>query len=249
MPDSQNPNNMKHLPLITPGFIWKTVIILICLVLITVLFAVVGRHIGARISLSGHTENTKKIEIIIANDVIKLSKNVIRFEKQRQAGLTKRVELYFQWPKMAGYSDNRKMAFNSSSKNSQIIYLSLQKRDVARDMSGRFRSAYSILLKTNDGVGKSGLTAFTFKERHGYNQEKLYVSNTLHKKPYVIRCFFSAQIKTLSTATEDQIENCQRDVFIGKTLIAKYRFSGQLLPQWEKIDHEIKSYLHKRLVQ
>ena len=58
-------------------------------ILATLSFAInlLGRELGSRIALGGHTEDMTMHEVIIANDVIEVPANMIRYPEQRRDGV------------------------------------------------------------------------------------------------------------------------------------------------------------------
>ncbi|MGG2477683.1 hypothetical protein ACNVD4_20125, partial [Rhizobium sp. BR5] len=58
---------------------------------------------------------------------------------------------------------------------------------------------------------------------------------------YVARCLLP------QTPQEATGSDCQRDIHIGQDLSLFYRFSANLLPQWQKLDADVKNYVAQRL--
>jgi hypothetical protein len=206
--------------------------------------AVAGSHVlGRHIADAGKTTSTTPVSIDIGSDSLSLPGNVIRFASQRRDGPANSVDLYFEWPGMAGYGHGNKELFNGWESGQSLIFISLSQRIMSQDMSGRYAPIYSHMVRDTASSGPSGLLEYDLAEVAGYAGERLFVERTDGKRPYVARCLDEnsfAPMRETSTA-------CQRDILIGTDIAVLYRFPEALLEDWRRLDTEISAYLAEAL--
>ena len=112
---------------------------------------------GEKISRGGHSASNEVLEMVIANSVLNVPANLIRFSSQRRAGAHQRLELYMHWPSLSGYQDKLKESFSSANKQSNLLFLSLEPRSMSLDMSGRIGPIYSKFFNGVPSKGTAGL--------------------------------------------------------------------------------------------
>ncbi|TIM34114.1 MAG: hypothetical protein E5Y69_22000, partial [Mesorhizobium sp.] len=69
---------------------------------------------------------------------------------------------------MDGYSEAARDDFNNTGSSKNIIFLSLERQIMSRDMSGRFTPIYSALTAQPGTPGPGGTTLYGFTEKSGY---------------------------------------------------------------------------------
>lgn len=241
---SAAPSPIEHTPLISQRFIWKLTALVSVMCLVTLAIAVTGRMIGNSISHAGNTADQTVYEIVIGNDVLSLSANVIRFESQRVSGAQSAVDTYFTWPEMSGYSLENRDIFNQTNSAHGLIFARIAQATMSRDMSGRFTPIYKRLTDGQPVAGPNGLDSFRLRAGAGYASELMYVERTLAERPYAVRCLVEEAGSDAAFTTQT---GCQRDIFIGKDLSVTYRFSIDLLPHWRQIETDIRRHLEAAL--
>lgn len=203
-----------------------------------------GRTYGDRLLLDGHTVARNIYHIRIGQDVLSLPANMIRFQNQRRDGDAKIVNLYLSWPGMDGYTAATARHFSDPNDGRDLIFIELSQSVMSRDMSGRLEPIYSKLFKGATETGPAGLALHHLDEKSGFGQEVLLTGKTTDGSDYVVRCILPASRSDSTSA------DCQRDIHVGRDLTLLYRFSAELLPQWQAIDFAIqtlaKSHLQAR---
>ncbi|MFB2551505.1 hypothetical protein [Ensifer soli] len=217
--------------------------IAVALTLATAGIAAAGRWYGERLALAGHSTSTETHDIFIGQDHLRLPGNVIRFAEQRATGVAERVDLYFTWPGMQGYTDDGREAFNDVSRPDRLLFVQISQSTMSRDMSGRIEPIYRHLFADAGAPTASGLRRHAMKETSGYGRETFFTADRPGQAPYAVRCLLP-QAPALSTSAD-----CQRDVHAGNDLVVLYRFSSQLLPQWKAMDDAILAYVEARIVR
>lgn len=230
-----------HAPLITPRFLYRLTAVAVALAALTALISLAGKWYGATLALAGHTTSTEISDIFIGQDHLRLAANTIRFAEQRQTGIAERVDLYLTWPQMNGYSDETRELFDDVNRPEALIFLQLSQSTMSRDMSGRVEPIYRHLFEGEPKPGPAGLTIHHMKQNSGYGEEKLLTAARGAGAPFAVRCMMPANPKDATSA------DCQRDIHIGKDLVVLYRFSSQLLPQWQAIDGAVVKFVNEHL--
>ncbi|WP_258162258.1 hypothetical protein [Rhizobium sp. TH2] len=197
---------------------------------LTALISVAGKNYGDELSLGGHTASTEIQHVIVGHDVIALPANVIRFESQRRSGPADAVSVYLSWPPMEGYSHTNALAFSNPANTEALVFADFSQSVMSRDMSGRLEPIYERLFTGKPRSGPSGLAIHDLSEKSGFGDEKLLTGTTKTGAVYAVRCILPRS-RAHATAAD-----CQRDIHVGRDLTLLYRFSSNLLPQWEKID-------------
>ena len=228
-------------PLISSGLVYKLTSGVALLAALTVAISVGGHWLGEKISLAGHTTETKPIVVTIGEDMLHLTANTIRFPSERVDGAAERVDLYLTWPQMQGYSEADRLRFDDISQSSSLIFLQLSQSTMSRDMSGRLEPIYSHLIEGDAYAGPSGLTAHRLRADAGYNGEVLLTAPRAGEPDYVVRCILPSST-ALATSGD-----CQRDVKVGKDLSVLYRFSSHQLGDWYSMDAAVQSFVKARL--
>lgn len=205
----------------------------------TIIALLVIKSISGNISHGGHSNSTVLHEIIIGNDVLNVTANMIRFPNQRFSGSSDRLDLYALWPLMSGYNNEHSSAFNAGEDSERIIFLSLERRSMSRDMAGRVARIYNQFF---DGAAQPtafGLMRQPLAESSGFVDEDLYLEIG-SPYPFATRC-----VRENSAIGKPY---CLRDIFMGRNLSLTYRFHKSLLPEWASMDQMIRKRFNLMLV-
>ena len=227
-------------PLVSPGFVWKTMLIIFAFTILTAALSVTGRWMGKRIAMGGHSISTEAKTVIIANERMLIPTNTIRFENQRAGGPMDRLDLYLLWPGLHGYSTEHRRQFNDTEHGQNVLFATIKPRSMALDMTGRLQPVYSRLVLPNPAEQTSGLIAYSFGDDTRYVGEQLLVGSRRNHPTFVARCLEQSALPAPS-------RNCMRDIDIGSNLSIEYRFSEALLPHWQQLDEAIQAYAAKAL--
>ena len=202
------------------------------LAMISVAVSIAGRLLGGSIAAVGHTEDTHVFELVIGNNVLAVPANYIRFEKHRMDGDVGRLDLYMRWPDLAGYSDEIRDDFNHRDGSRRIVFLSVEARQMSRDMSARLDPIYRRLIELPGMPISNGLRAYRFSESSGYMNEMLVVGDRAGELPFVARCL-------TGSVAAGSLAACERDVHFGDDLSLSYRFPADILGEWQTLDGAI----------
>ncbi|ANV22829.1 hypothetical protein CFBP5875_06115 [Agrobacterium pusense] len=198
---------------------------------------------GDRIIQAGHTTSTDEVEITIGNDRLKLAKNTLRNPSDRDSGAHERADLYLTWPDLAGYRDSNRALFDDPKNAVGLIFVQLSQSTMSQDMSGRFEPIYTRLIEGEPTPLKHGLLLHRLRADSGYGKEVILTGRRDGESVYVVRCLLP------QTPQETTGSDCQRDIHVGQDLSLFYRFSANLLPQWQALDAAVTRYVEKRLVK
>jgi len=241
VPPPLNRNEVEQAPLpVSEYFANKLLIILAFLLTASVLLYMIAALFGDEISRGGHSASPEKLEIIVGNEVLYLPSNLIRYSSQRRAGLHHRVELYVHWPSLSGYTDALSAEFNKSSEESNLIFVTLEKRSMAYDMSGRISSIYKRFFVGDPVPFKAGLVKQALAPEGGFIDEDLYYAAG-SPYPFATRC-----VKDNSSAGTPY---CLRDIHITENLSLTYRFHKRKLGDWISIDRKLREMVKVMIIK
>lgn len=214
---------------VRPAFVQRLFNVFLGLALIAGAISAAGHWLGGRLALGGHSAATTIHEIVLGNDVLAVSENMIRFEEARQSGVANRLDLYLRWPELDGYAEATRDAFNHADGAREIIFVTFHKRLMSRDMSGRYEPIYAAL--TEPGAqGPAGLDMRPFKATAGYLDEVLAVGPADRSGArFVARCL-------TGPLAAESLAPCERDIHLGEGLSVNYRFPEHLLREWQQLD-------------
>lgn len=230
-------------PLLSSSLMLRSVLIAAILLVFLGVLNVGIKWYGERILQAGHTTDTEEVEIVIGNDRLRLAKNTLRAPSERIGGERERVDLYLSWPDLKGYEEANRAVFDDPAQAAGLIFIQLSQSTMSEDMSGRFGPIYSRLTEGEPMPLKHGLLLHRLRTDSGYGKEVILTGDRDGESVYVVRCLLP---QTPQAATGS---DCQRDIHAGQDLSLFYRFSSALLPQWKKLDAEVKNYIERRLVK
>lgn len=230
-------------PLLSSSLMLRAALIAGILLLFLAALNVGIKWYGERILQAGHTTATEEVEIAIGNDRLKLAKNTLRTPSERFSGERERVDLYLSWPDLTGYEEANRAVFDDPAQAAGLIFIQLSQSTMSEDMSGRFGPIYSRLTEGEPVPLKHGLLLHRLRADSGYGKEVILTGERDGENAYAVRCLLP---QTPQAATDS---DCQRDIHAGQDLSLFYRFSSALLPQWQKLDADVKNYIERRLVK
>lgn len=230
-----------HLPLISNRFLHILTAIVASLAILSGGISLAGRWMGEQMSLAGHTGSSEIFVVTIGQDRLRLMANTMRFEEQRKNGVTERVDLYFLWPEMKGYSKDFRARFDDLNLLDGLIFVQLTQSTMSRDMSGRVEPIYQHLFDGPAEKGPHGLVLHHLKSETGYGKEVLLTAPQPGQPDYAVRCIMPDEGAPTSSG------DCQRDIHVGRDLTVLYRFSSKLLGDWNSIDQAIRAQIEASL--
>ncbi len=214
---------------------------LLFLLLFSIALFLLKDSIGRTLMMGEHSELQTPRNVTIGIDALTIEDNTIRFERQRHNGPASRVDLALMWPEMRGYSLKDRQRFDDPTQTDALIFIEITQSTMSRDMSGRIAPIYSQLFDGPPAAAPYGLTAHHLRPGSGYDGEVLYTAPRSGNTDYAVRCLVD------DTPRKPSIDNCQRDIHIGKDLSVLYRFSGKNLKDWQNIETAVISYINHRL--
>lgn len=194
--------------------------------------------LGAEISRAGHSSDTGIKQLVIGNDVLGVPGNIIRFRSQRRWGALERADLYLLWPQMEGYSEAGKDQFNGTTLNPAILFITIERRQMSQDMTGRIEPIYSKFLagsavNAGHGLMRRGLSA----EGGFHNEDLWFEANSPY--PFAARC--------TRPGDGSAAPYCLRDIHFGRNLSVTYRFHLSLIGEWMAIEAAIRAQMNQML--
>jgi hypothetical protein len=190
---------------------------------------------GAEIARAGFSADATKRQIVIGNDVLDVPGNVIRFRAQRRAQNLERLDLYFFWPEMTGYSDRLSAEFDRPSINPAILFVTIEPRSMTQDMTGRIEPIYSKFMEGPETDAGHGLKRRALSAAGGFAGEELWYEAE-SPYPFAARCVRSDD----PTATP----YCLRDFHAGQDLSVTYRFHRSLIGEWMTLDRAVRAEIN-----
>lgn len=207
--------------------------------LFTIVLAILAHLYGQYISDAGHSASTTQREIVIANDVLMIEDNHIRFSEQRVSGVHGRIDLYAVWPSLSGYTEALADNFNNIGDEKSLIFMTLEPARMSRDMTGRLEPIYRGLMLEPSAEGDYGLTINALKDETSNNSEWLYVGQEIGQRKFVARCLSG-------TILDTALAPCERDVQFESGLSLTYRFPAHLLEHWRILDQKFMQFIQSR---
>ena len=213
------------------SFLWAVLKVAIFLVFSAIVILAASRFYGRIVSQAGNTTDMSLRQIVIGNDVLEVPANMIRYRSQRHNGTLARLDLHVHWPTMTGFSEEFAPAFNNVADNADIVFATIEPREMSRDMSGRISVIYENFFAGLPVEAGNGLVRRAFSVNSAYGSEDLYYEAG-SPYPFAARCIRESD----SMITPF----CMRDIHIGRDLMLTYRFHRSLLPEWMALDRAVR---------
>lgn len=227
-------SDVLHTRALDEGFVRNVLYAFAAVALVALAINLAGRWFGHTIALGGHTESTARYEVVIGNDVVIAPANAIRFQQARRDGVAPKLDLYFRWPGLTGYTAGNAADFNDVGGSHDLVFVTIEPRMMSRDMSGRFEPIYRSLVAEPGTPGEGGSLLHDFTEKSGYLGEVLAVLPRTGAEPLVARCMTEA-------AAAGMLAPCERDIQVGQDLSLVYRFPRRLLAEWPALESAVRA--------
>lgn len=193
---------------------------------------------GDNLSRAGHSSSTAQLEIVIGSEYLKVPANKVRFYSQRHSGAHEKLDLYIHWPSLSGYQDSLSSDFNNATDNKNLVFISIEPRNMTYDMSGRVAPIYAQFFDGRAVPTKSGLVRQGLSAKGGFIDEDLYYAAS-SPYPFATRC-----VREMAATTPF----CIRDIHVGKNLMLTYRFHKKHLGNWIELEQSISALTKSMIV-
>ena len=230
--------NDKKPEKISPKIIKKVTLIAVTLLIAALAMFTTAHLFGDNLSRAGHSSSTKKLEIVIGNEYLKVPSNKIRFYSQRSSGAHEKLDLYIHWPSLSGYRDSLSSDFNNSNEDKNLVFITIEPRTMSFDMSGRVTPIYSQFFEGKPIATNSGLIKQPLSAKGGFIDEDLFYAAS-SPYPFATRCVREAASTT---------PFCIRDIHIGKNLMLTYRFHQKYLRDWIELEQSVRALIKSMIV-
>ena len=216
---------------------WGIVALLVALIAVIVVLGVVW--LKGQISRTDFTNDNSTRQFVIGNDVLNIPLNHMRFGQQREKSVLEQADLAMLWPSGDGYGQKHVEAFKETGPDRRLLFITLSKRAMPFDMTGRLEPIYVKLFDGQPTQGPAGLQFQSLKPGKGYDGEQLAIFAE-GNEVWIARC---------QTVEQSTSPTCLRDVFLGNDLSLRYRFPLALLKHWRGIEALVVGKISSMLVQ
>lgn len=223
---------------INPKVLKKLTIMAATLLIAAVAMFTTAHLFGDSLSRAGHSSSTKNLEVVIGNEYLRVPSNKVRFYSQRSSGAHEKLDLYFHWPSLSGYRDSLSSDFNNSNEDKNLVFITIEPRNMSFDMSGRVTPIYSQFFEGKPVATGSGLVKQPLSAKGGFIDEDLYYAAS-SPYPFATRC-----VREVASTTPF----CIRDIHVGRNLMLTYRFHQKYLRDWIELEQSIRAITKSMIV-
>lgn len=220
-----------------PRLLW---ILAAGLVVLTAAAVGLAQLVGDELARAGHSDDTTANRVRIADQLLSVPRNYIRFGDERHAPTLDRLDLYAHWPTLSGYTDDLREAFSGTKVDPSILFVTIEPRQMNHDMSARAGRLYSKFLVGEETDTGNGLWKRQLSPKAGFVDEDLYYEAGA-ALPFVARC--------IRAGATGMAAFCMRDIMVGRSLTVTYRFHVSLIEDWRRLDAAIHGLVGTMLVE
>lgn len=201
-----------------------------------VLSALFIGHVGLRqsglvVSTDPGTSGQNGVyEIVIGGINFRVPGGFLRFGEQQRSGVLPGIDLAMAWPTMAPLGNAEDLR---NTERHNIIFVGLNDTGQALDTTDLLSSVYQEVFIGPLEHMPSGLVRRRLDPQAGYTHDSVYFDITTGSG-FATRC---------SQGNETVWETCHRDVILTNGLTVTYRFSPELLADWQSLDDAILGFL------
>ena len=228
----------KKLEKIRPNLLKKILFFALALLIAALAMFASAHFFGDSLSRAGHSSSIEELEIVVGDEYLKVPANKIRFYSQRSSGAQQKLDLYIHWPSLSGFRDSLSTDFNNSGENKNLVFISIEPRNMSFDMSGRVAPIYKQFFEGKAHATNTGLVKQALSSEGGFIDEDLYYAAS-SPYPFATRC-----VREVASTTPF----CIRDIHIGKGLMLTYRFHKKHLPSWIELEQSVRALTKSMIV-
>ncbi len=156
--------------------------------------------------------------------------NMFRFRVQRKNRNPERVDLFFRWPELEGFTKFNAATFEKADAR-ELIFLTIESKDSILAPEDRLRTIYKRFLSA-PLTAPDGLLGKKFLDGSGYDGEELFYQEG-GPQPFIARC--------IAEDTPDIPSTCLREIKMGPKTYMIYSFRRQYLRDWRSLDEAIRT--------
>ncbi|MEZ5897614.1 MAG: hypothetical protein R3C51_14600 [Parvularculaceae bacterium] len=180
------------------------------------------------------------ITLTIGGGEFAIPANYTIYPRDRRGGIRDEVWLYALWPTLAGYAPSRREDFIENAPDTRRIDIMIGERTAP--FSERERIDILYMPQTVDQRGERTayrLIKYDFKDQRanvptsGYADTELYLGETDAEDVIALFCFKERE--------DIPSPECWREMEMSDTVSITYRFKRPYLPEWKKIDSEVRA--------
>ena len=229
--DAAEPKTDVGERMLAQSFMSLLVKLALAMVVVAVAIFASASYYGSIVAKGGHETDITPRQITIANEVLSVPANMIRFRAQRKSRTLERLDLYAHWPTMQGYSAENAAIFDDMEAGAPLLFISIEPRDMTTDMSGRVTTIYEKFFAGPPIDAGHGLVRRAFSSESAYFMEDLYYQMD-SPYPFAARC--------IRESDRVAAPYCIRDIHIGRDLMVSYRFHANLIGEWMQLDRAVR---------
>lgn len=191
---------------------------------------------------SGFSDDTQPVSVTISSVRLNIPQNLIRFQKQRKPGSHDRLDLFFDWPSLDGYTKETRDNFENTNTTDSLIFVSLEKSPPLDAPQQRLDQIYRRFLIGKPWRGPNGLIGQSFDPQSGYGAEDVFYAHT--DTVFLTRC-----LREKYAATNKLRPTCLYDFTLKNGVNVHVRFTRSYLKHWREINTAIKREIMRMQVQ
>lgn len=172
------------------------------------------------------------VGMTIAGQKLAVPSHLIRFEDQRSTGTHGRVDLAFTWPDLAAVQARSVRNLDDATPDPAVVFVSIEPRQSPLDTSARLTAVYARFFVGAPIEGPNGLVGQRMASGSGYEDELIFYEPG-GVRPFAARCF--------ATDGDNLATTCLREIAVGPSLVALYRFRYALMPDWRSLDERVRT--------
>jgi len=167
------------------------------------------------------------VALTVGGEALTIPANMIRFRSERRGGAVEEIDLALHWPSLEGFSEGFAAAFEDTSPDAPLVFVTITARATELDATARLASVYARFFEGSPIPGPAGLVGRSLAPDSGYRGEVIFFTPN-GQAPFVTRC--------IAEATAEIPATCLRDVNVGTGLSMLYRFNKARLGDWQAMD-------------
>lgn len=184
------------------------------------------------------------IDASVAGLSLAVPANYTVFPRDRRGGERSELALYALWPTLSGYAPSRRDDFIENKPDTRRVDINIAARSSAFTERERIDILY--MPQTVDRRGLRTpyqLIKYDFKdqrtdaETNGYAGTELYLGESADGAVAALFCF--------KENDDNPSPECWRELELNKDVALVYRFKRPYLPEWKKIDAEVRAFVDK----